>query len=65
MKWRANGGIQDVQAPLLCSGPYVISCRGQGCVLSYRPPRRHIPLGHYESATEAQDAAEKHAKGLE
>jgi hypothetical protein len=52
-----------VQAPLVLSGPYTISCREECFTLSYRPTGEIYALGAHATLEAAQATAERHARG--
>lgn len=52
-----------VQAPLVYSGPYTISCRYECFPLSFRPEGEHWSVGVFPTLEAAQAAAEQHASG--
>lgn len=52
-----------VQAPLVYSGPYTISCRFECFTLSFTPEGERHACGSFPTLREAQTAAERHASG--
>lgn len=67
MQWKNADGCSVngvlVQAPLVLSGPYTISCRDECFTLSYRPPGEIWALGSHSTLEAAQATAERHARG--
>ena len=67
MQWTNADGCHVngilVQAPLVLSGPYTISCRHECFTLSYRPPGEIYALGAHSTLEAAQVTAGGHARG--
>lgn len=59
MKWEELPG-SSIQAPLSCSGHYVISHRIREFTVSFRPPREHHHVGTFNNLRAAKKAAEAH-----
>lgn len=63
MRWKRYAGTPGVQAPLSCSGDYVISHRTNQHTVSYRPKGKHVHVAQCETEREAKRAAREHAQG--
>lgn len=64
LKWKrypaTRVGGQAVQAPLVCAGDYVISCRPQQYSCSYRPEGEHHHVAQCTTLAAAKKAAQAH-----
>jgi hypothetical protein len=50
----------DITCALTIAGDYVITHWPHGFTLSYRPPRKHEPMGTFGTLGEAKQVAERH-----
>jgi hypothetical protein len=67
MQWTSADGCHVngvlVQAPLVYSGHYTISCRVGSFALSFRPDGEHHALGSFETLAKAKRMATRHRRG--
>lgn len=63
LRWKRYAG-SEIQAPLICAGDYVISCRPQQYTVSYRPPGQHHHVGTFVDENAAKLEACIHHRRL-